>query len=347
MVNEIKTKKRVVMVLGMARSGTSAIARGLKAIGVDLGEMLHEPDKRNPKGFWEDNDVNYRINRHILRSMNYPWICRDLAERMQLQDDDMLNAMKRYAVKLVQERLTKIEMWGFKDTNTAVLLPFWQSVLSAVNVEDSYVIALRNPLGCAHSNIKHSNLELEAGLLAWLKNIILAVDGSRGKKCAVVSYDLLLQNPPVALQHMAHGLAIKIKDLHEIEVYAGKFVDHTLHHHAYVEADLMQGPAVASVPLCAQVYTLMMKLASGALSFTDQAFILEWDEIRKSFDNKLPLYDYANNVLKQSLQIERDMRALNKSFFWKALYPLRVIDAGLRRRRKAARLTRRLVKAYG
>ena len=47
----------IIAVLGMHRSGTSAVARGLKALGVDLGENLMPPvEGNNEKGFWEDRD---------------------------------------------------------------------------------------------------------------------------------------------------------------------------------------------------------------------------------------------------------------------------------------------------
>ncbi len=341
------SKKRVIMVLGMARSGTSAIARGLKAIGVDLGQKLHKPDQRNPKGFWEDNDVNYKVNRGILRSLNYPWVCTQLEEHMRLQDNHLLNIMKRYAVNLVHDRLNGLACWGFKDTNNAVLLPFWQSVLQEAGVDDGYVIAIRNPLGCAYSNIKHSNLDLEAGLLAWLKNVILAVEGTHQRTRVVVSYDLLLNDPVSALHHLADGLKINIADENEVAEYASQFVDHKLHHHAYNEADLLTNPAMDAVPLCRRTYALMMQLAGDTLSFTDEAFVAEWRAIKSEFEHYYPLYNYANAVLKQNLQLERDIRAVNKSFFWRLLYPFRLIDDVLRMRRKSVRLAKRLVKAYG
>jgi hypothetical protein len=335
------------MVLGMARSGTSAITRGLKAIGVDLGDKLHQPDQRNPKGFWEDNDVNYKVNRSILRSMGYPWFCAGLADHLRLKDNAVLNGMIPYAVNLVQDRLAGVKCWGFKDTNTIQLLPFWQTVIAEAGAEDRYVIALRNPLGCAHSNIRHSNLELEAGLLGWLKCIILAVDGTHHKKRVVVSYDLLLNDPVTALQHMSRGLDIEIRNNAEVDFYARNFLDKKLHHHVYGETDLQNDVAIAAVPLCLRVYALMMRLASNSLSFADQDFLTEWAAIRVEFDAYRPLYTYANTIQKQNQQLEREIRAIHKSFIWKLVYPLRRLDDALRVRRKAARQSRRLVKAYG
>ena len=44
-------------ILGTARSGTSVIARGLSALGIDLRDKLIPASKVNPTGFFEDLDI--------------------------------------------------------------------------------------------------------------------------------------------------------------------------------------------------------------------------------------------------------------------------------------------------
>jgi len=43
----------VVLILGMHRSGTSAAARAVNLLGVDLGAPLLPPRDDNPVGCWE------------------------------------------------------------------------------------------------------------------------------------------------------------------------------------------------------------------------------------------------------------------------------------------------------
>lgn len=52
----VQEKKRIVVVLGMHRSGTSALTRALVAIGAGVGDNLLPAGHDNPKGFWEDKD---------------------------------------------------------------------------------------------------------------------------------------------------------------------------------------------------------------------------------------------------------------------------------------------------
>jgi hypothetical protein len=60
-------KTKMVVVLGMHRSGTSAITRGLLVMGVRLGDRLLPAVKgENDKGHWEDVDLN-ALNIEMLR----------------------------------------------------------------------------------------------------------------------------------------------------------------------------------------------------------------------------------------------------------------------------------------
>src|SRR5262245_65602947 len=57
--------QRAIIVLGVGRSGTSAITRGLGALGVDLGDKLRSATLlKNPTGFYEDTDL-LRINKRL------------------------------------------------------------------------------------------------------------------------------------------------------------------------------------------------------------------------------------------------------------------------------------------
>ena len=65
--------KRVAVVLGMHRSGTSAVARALKAVGVSLGDTLIPPSIGvNDRGFWEDAEIN-ALNIELLEALGHDW----------------------------------------------------------------------------------------------------------------------------------------------------------------------------------------------------------------------------------------------------------------------------------
>ena len=68
-----KINQKIVVVLGMHRSGTSAVTRGLQVIGIELGDRLMMPVKGdNDKGFWEDVDLN-ALNIEMLHAIDSDW----------------------------------------------------------------------------------------------------------------------------------------------------------------------------------------------------------------------------------------------------------------------------------
>ncbi|MEZ7943527.1 MAG: hypothetical protein QMC20_06265, partial [Halioglobus sp.] len=71
-----ESNDRLIVVLGMHRSGTSAITRALKVLGVDLGGRLllaaDGDDGDNETGFWEDIDFN-GLNIELLRVIDKDW----------------------------------------------------------------------------------------------------------------------------------------------------------------------------------------------------------------------------------------------------------------------------------
>lgn len=66
-------KKKLIVVLGMHRSGTSLLTRSLKVMNVYLGDNLMPAVKGvNDKGFWEDMDV-FHLNEQILSILSNSW----------------------------------------------------------------------------------------------------------------------------------------------------------------------------------------------------------------------------------------------------------------------------------
>ena len=124
------SENRLIAVLGMHRSGTSAITRGLELLGVGLGSNLHPAGFDNPKGFWEDRRV-IQINEELLALQGSAYDRLGLAQQA-LPSGAKLSHIKLKAIQLLQTQLTAGEgIWGFKDPRTCRLLPFWLESFAA------------------------------------------------------------------------------------------------------------------------------------------------------------------------------------------------------------------------
>lgn len=338
-------QRNAFVVVGVARGGTSAIARALKALGVELGEKLTPGNEKwNPKGFWEDSDIVYKINGQVFSTLNFAPYGIELLDADK-QTGAALQPVRAAAAELLNSRFAGTDKWGFKDPSTSKLLPFWQAVFAECRINDNYVIALRHPLAMAESYQRLTKCELELGLLLWLMHMVPAIDGTRGRNRLVISYELLLNDPRLQLERMQKQFHLHA-DESEINAYAGDFLDKKLRHFAHQDNDLNAQPASRVVPLCARVYQLLLRLARDEINFEGPVFSAEWSEIKNELDRIYPVYCYIDTLLKRCHSLDKQLRAINKSMLWKMLYPLRSIDDFLRSRRQKKRMSRRLAKAY-
>src|SRR3990167_9046860 len=339
--------KQVIVVLGKSRSGTSAIARSLKALGVDLGQSLLPADHRNPKGFWEDADVLYGINRHVSRALGYPWMTVGTLSKAKVCEQPELKAYHRHAIHLLERRMASTDCWGFKDPRTVAILPFWQAVFETAQLDDRYVIVVRNPLEAAYSGQKFSGQDLEMELLLWLGDLVSAIHATHGKKRVVVSYQLMLQNAHLQLERMHLALALATQmDAGEVHVYADTFLDKKLRRNQCDEESLTDHPVMAVVPLCLKVYDVLMKLARDDMQFETEAFKAAWDEIKVEFDQSYPLYHYARSLQGQNHKMKNELQGIHHSFSWKITYPLRALHGALRAYRRKLKNQRLLEDLY-
>lgn len=329
--------KQIYVVLGLPRSGTSAITRALQALGVGLEGNLQPARSINPKGFWEDVDIMYGINRTVTHINGDKIITADrLAEKSET--GARLRDMQAAAEKLLQQRFKNAQQWGFKDVRTGEMLPFWQAVFANMRLKENYIIALRHPLSRAYSNQQFNHHDIEYGLISWLDYLIRVIDQTEHKSRVVVSYELMLEQPLQQMTHIRDTLGISLMNDDELKVYIDEFLDNKLKHYSFNEDDTASNAAMAVGPLCAKVYHLLLRTAKGELALNDTIFTAAWKEIKLTYQAIEPIYKYIHRIQNEKKQLERQLKAMQKSFLWKFMYPLRLVEDMLRRKRLIKRV---------
>jgi glycosyltransferase involved in cell wall biosynthesis len=253
---EMKNNKLVV-VLGMHRSGTSAITRGLQVMGVELGDKLMPPiEGNNPKGFWEDVDLN-ALNVEILSTINNDWYC---LKPISLSDIQILNEKGYFerAIDLLRQKAEGRNIFGIKDPRISKLLPFWKEVFNYCQFDVSYVIALRHPLSVASSLAKRDGFEIEQSYFLWLSHVITSLTNSAGVNRVLVDYDRLMHSPDHELERIAKNTGLEI-DSAKLESYKYDFLEHGLRHTVYDVNDLVNDSCPAIVR---EVYFSLLDVAS-------------------------------------------------------------------------------------
>lgn len=253
-------RKTIVVVLGMHRSGTSAITRSLQVLGVELGGNLIPPNLNvNAKGFWEDADVN-ALNIELLDALGHDWhsLTPVLPGDFNLP---IVDAFKLRAVQLLREKLSAIDCFGLKDPRIARLLPFWLSVFDHLDIHVSYVIACRHPMSVARSLAKRDGFALEKAYQLWLEHTLASLSGTQNQPRIVVSYDLLMEEPATQLQRIAQALGLPFDvESQAFAEYREEFLEEGLRHTRFEATDLRLDKAIS--PHVEELYSALLQMAT-------------------------------------------------------------------------------------
>lgn len=188
-----------VVVLGMHRSGTSAIAKALSIMGVDLGKNLLSPKEDNKKGFWEDfNLVDF--NTALMQKKNQDWDT--FGPLVQDFPDECYDQVIEY----INNEFKKSSVWGFKDPRTSRLIPFWNSVFEKMPSDVVYCVVVRNPLSVIKSLEKRNGFSFQQAALLWYQYNMDIIAGLGEASFTVIDYDSLLIDPEGNLIRLAEGI---------------------------------------------------------------------------------------------------------------------------------------------
>jgi hypothetical protein len=322
-------QSNLFVILGVARSGTSVVTRTLKTLGIDLGNKLIPPGEGNPTGFWEDNDIVYKINQCLLDHFQFRWDSVKLFEQENLCSE-FCKPIQEMAKDILQKRIKQSNYWGFKDPRTVRILPFWQSIFSTLSLNEHYIIALRNPLCSSYSFGYSRKKELERGLLLWLMHLIPAIQHTHGKKRMVVSYEKIMQNPHHELTRIQHYFNLPVPATDEINQFTQEFLNKQLDHYHYTFNELESHPAAKISPLIPTFYKLLMKLSQDEIHFEDEEFTSTWNQIHEEFKNSSPMFCYINKLLMENRELHRNLHSMQRSPSWKMIYPLRMTEQVIR-----------------
>jgi hypothetical protein len=281
-MKDIQTQQNLIVVLGMHRSGTSAISRGLQVIGVELGNRLLPPAADNAKGFWEDLDI-VAFNDELLKACDCSWHSIDAIQKADVESlcD---NGYLIKAIELLRNKLSGHARFGFKDPRTAKLMPFWSKVFENVEYKVCYVLALRNPLSIVKSLASREHFDPEKSYLLWINHMLDSLHYINGQNCIVIDYDELMRNPETELSRLASWIGVALKPS-ELSLYCEDFLDERLRHSQFTNSDVefdFHAPALAK-----EIHNFFCDVLKGGAGICDPSksgqltrWIGEFDRLR-------------------------------------------------------------------
>ncbi len=314
---------KAVCVLGMHRSGTSAVAGVLNLLGVYLGGDLYAPHAGvNEKGYWEHSDI---VDLHdlMLLALDSSW-------------DDILPLPERwwndpiiapFYVKLlhyVYRDFSNISIWGLKDPRMCRLLPLWFSIFKEAGVEPVFIIVIRNPIGVAKSLEKRDHFTIEKSLSLWLLHILTAEHETRHYRRAFINYDELLLNPEVILTQLEDALQLSWPNpVTPIMPAIKDFLSPQLRHH--IETSIPRETNLEKL-----VYTTYQTCCTAAQSEDTEPGRL-FEPLQNDFNAYITSFDslllsHLVGVSQQRARLQVEINKIYESLSWKLTKPVRFIQ---------------------
>ena len=247
------------LVLGMHRSGTSALAQLLSIAGADLPRNPMPGDDHNAQGYFEPWRIA-NFNDERLRAAGSAWD--DVfAYPYPRVAPEQAPEWTRRAAALFEEEYAGRSHPLIKEPRMTVLAPFWREVLEAAGVGLRCVVPVRHPLAVARSLGRRDGFPPEKSVLLWSAYMLAAEAYSRDLPRAFVDYDLMLEDwrGEVARIEHAHGAPLP-----RLDDGAAREID------AALNAELRHNRAVGDLSelgwtgrLAQAVYTALSQAARG------------------------------------------------------------------------------------
>jgi len=220
MTDQDTAGRRVVVVLGMHRSGTSLLAAILSALGVDLGDrLLRAPVPDNAMGYWEHEGI-VAAQEAILAALGRDWHLPQgtlpFPPGWPARDDVRAERARLRAILVTETARAGpgggAAPWGFKDPRTMRLLPLWRDLFAELGLRPAYVLAIRHPSAVAGSLASRDAMPPARAELLWLQHTLDALAECGSDLAAVVPYDRWFDDPVGLARGLARRLGLQWTD---------------------------------------------------------------------------------------------------------------------------------------
>jgi hypothetical protein len=219
-------ERQIIFVLGMGRSGTSAITRVLSLCGAHLPEPLLGASESNLTGHWEPIEA-ININNALLSHHGASWY----DPTLRLQGEVALPTKERETyierIRGFIERCHLGSLLVIKEPRITALADFWFEASRRASITAKVIVPVRHPDQVAASLAARDGISAELSNVLWLKYNFLAERSSRQLPRVFVEYLNFLHDWRNEIDRISQHLAVDLS--HADEVAIDGFLDPKLH----------------------------------------------------------------------------------------------------------------------
>ena len=290
----MRTEQRrfALVVAGMHRSGTGAVARVLSILGCDVPRTLSEADSQDECGHWAAQRV-IDLNDAILASAGSAW------DDWQAFDPAWYDApaaaeFRQRAQEILAEEFGDSRCFVLADPRICRLLDFWLAAVTDFGAHPVVVSPIRNPLDVAVSLETRDGHDSSIGHLRhllWLRHVLDVERASRPLPRAFLRYEELLDNPHAVVARLGDALGIawsRRPAYADVEIEIDERVSPALRHQEHTDAGLLESPGLSS--WIRTSFTILDRWTRGDVRGTDTTTL---DTLRSAFEEAAPAFGRA------------------------------------------------------
>ncbi len=201
------TTERAVIVLGVHRSGTSALAGALAALGFHPGDrLLPAVAGVNNSGFFEDQrvvDLNDGLLAALDRSWSWPGPLPD-----DWQTQPAITAMQNRIYSYIEQQSAN-KHFLLKDPRLCQLLPVWLNAFERLGIRPHILLSYRQATEVSHSLQRRDKMSAATAEALWTNHLLSSELLSRGHQRLLVRYSWLVDDSAATLTHIIDWLDIE------------------------------------------------------------------------------------------------------------------------------------------
>ena len=263
--------RAAILVLGMHRSGTSALTWLLGRLGAVLPSDAIDASGDNARGYWESQAL-VKADDQLLRVVRSSWFDPRPLDVSRLSADG-LRSRKNRIREAIDSAWGDAPLLAIKDPRQCRCVPVIADVLAEMGIEPRALLMLRNPAEIARSLASRDGTTPAYAHLLWLRHMIDAERATRGMMRAVVNYNGMLDDwrgTVARIAPLAGREGWQPDEAGAAEIAA--FLDPSLRHHQATAADLEEPLAGIVGEVDAALLALISQDDPAAREQLDQAY---------------------------------------------------------------------------
>lgn len=211
------SRPTVMFVIGMGRSGTSALTRVLSLCGAELPATLLGANDGNPLGHWEPQSA-LEFNDAFLLRYGAGWHDPTLRLQGEVALGDAHCAAYLDQIVAFLRSMRAAPLLVIKEPRITALSAFWFEAARRVGSSIRVVVPVRHPQEVTASLQARDGVSPELSSALWLKYNLLAERASRAIPRVFVEYASLLRDWRTEISRIAAALSVDLSDRDEAAI---------------------------------------------------------------------------------------------------------------------------------